>query len=93
MYGVELYAAVRLAVVDEGLSHHEAAQRFGTDRRAVKKMPDHPVKVAGQTASVWWRSAFQCQGRSSCKRFCGRVGDMIENYTGAIRLKLKRALA
>ena len=25
MYGVELYAAVRLAVVDEGLSHHEAA--------------------------------------------------------------------
>ena len=22
MYGVELYAAVRLAVVDEGLSHH-----------------------------------------------------------------------
>ena len=24
MYGVELYAAVRLAVVDEGLSHHEA---------------------------------------------------------------------
>ena len=27
MYGVELYAAVRLAVVDEGLSHHEAARR------------------------------------------------------------------
>ena len=28
MYGVELYAAVRLAVVDEGLSHHEAGRRF-----------------------------------------------------------------
>ena len=29
MYGVELYAAVRLAVVDEGLSYHEAGRRFG----------------------------------------------------------------
>ena len=38
MYGVELYAAVRLAVVDEGLSHHEAGGRFGIDRRTVKKM-------------------------------------------------------
>ena len=28
MYGVELYAAVRLAVGDEGLSHHEAGRRF-----------------------------------------------------------------
>ena len=32
------YAAVRLAVVEEGLSHHEAARRFGIDRRTVKKM-------------------------------------------------------
>ena len=38
MYGVELYAAVRLAVVDEGLSYHEAARRLGIDRRTVKKM-------------------------------------------------------
>ena len=38
MYGVELYATVRLAVVDEGLSHHEAGRRFGIDRRTVKKM-------------------------------------------------------
>ena len=38
MYGVELYAAVRLAVVDEGLSHYEAGRRFGIDRRTVKKM-------------------------------------------------------
>ena len=38
MYGVELYAAVRLAVVEEGLSHREAARRFGIDRRTVKKM-------------------------------------------------------
>ena len=38
MYGVELYAAVRLAVVDEGLSHHEAGRRFGIDRRTVKNM-------------------------------------------------------
>ncbi len=38
MYGVELYREVRLAVVDEGLTHREAARRFGIDRRTVKKM-------------------------------------------------------
>ena len=38
MYGVEFYAAVRLAVVDEGLSHYEAGRRFGIDRRTVKKI-------------------------------------------------------
>ena len=43
MYGVELYAAVRLAVVDEGLSHHEVGQRFGIDRRTVKKMLSYPA--------------------------------------------------
>jgi len=32
------YAAVRLAVVEEGLSHREAVWRFGIDRRTVKKM-------------------------------------------------------
>ena len=37
MYGVELYATVRLAVVDEGLSPRKAARRFGIDRRTVKK--------------------------------------------------------
>ena len=35
---MELYAAVRLALVEEGLSHHEAGRRFGIDRRTVKKM-------------------------------------------------------
>ena len=44
MYGVELYAAVRLAVVDEGLSHHEAGRRFGIDRRTVKKMLSYPAR-------------------------------------------------
>ena len=43
MYGVELYAAVRLAVVDEGLSYHEAGWRFGIDRRTVKKMLSYPA--------------------------------------------------
>ena len=38
MYDMELYAAVRLAVVEEGLSHHEAGRRFGIDRRTMKKM-------------------------------------------------------
>ena len=40
---MELYAAVRLAVVDEGLSHREAARRFGIDPRTVKKMPSYAV--------------------------------------------------
>lgn len=35
---MELYGAVRMPVVDEGLSHREAARRFGIDRRTVKKM-------------------------------------------------------
>ena len=35
---MEFYAAVRLAVAKEGLSHHEAGRRFGIDRRTVKKM-------------------------------------------------------
>ena len=35
---MELYAAVRLAVVEEGLGHSEAGRRFGIDRRTVKKM-------------------------------------------------------
>ena len=29
--------------VDEGLSHHEAARRFGIDRRTMKKMLSYPV--------------------------------------------------
>ena len=43
MYGVELYAAVRLAVAEEGLSHREAGRRFGIDRRTVKKMLRYPA--------------------------------------------------
>ena len=38
MYGVDLCAAVRLAVVDAGLSHREAGRRFSIDRRTVKTM-------------------------------------------------------
>ena len=59
MYGVELYAAVRLAVVDEGLSHlTRRAARFGIDRRTVKKMlsysapPGYPPDEAGQAAEA-----------------------------------------
>ena len=53
MYGVELYAAVRLAVVDEGLSHHEAGRRFGIDRRTVKKMLSYsaPPGIGGRSRS------------------------------------------
>ena len=40
---MELYVAVRLVVVDEGLSHHQAGRRFGIDRRTVKKMLSYSV--------------------------------------------------
>ena len=38
MYGMELYAAVRLAVVEEGSSHSEVGRRFGIDRWTVTNM-------------------------------------------------------
>lgn len=38
MKGVELYGRVRYAVQIEGLSHREAARRFGIDPRTVAKM-------------------------------------------------------
>lgn len=38
MKGVELYGRVRHAVQIEGLSHREAARRFGIDPRTVRKM-------------------------------------------------------
>ena len=53
MYGVELYAAVRLAVVDEGLSHHEAGRRFGIDRRTERR------RIARNVISAHWLN-FQC---------------------------------
>ena len=50
MYGVELYAAVRLAVVDEGLSHHEAGRRFGIDRRTlILDLAQHSIRVVQKT--------------------------------------------
>ena len=38
MKGVELYGRVRYSVQIEGLSHREAARRFGIDPRTVAKM-------------------------------------------------------
>ncbi len=38
MKTVELYAQVRYAVQIEGLSHREAARRFGIDPKTVAKM-------------------------------------------------------
>ena len=52
MYGVELYAAVRLAVVDEGLSHREAGRLFGIDRRTVKKMLSYSAPGYRRTKPV-----------------------------------------
>ena len=49
MYGVEFYAAVRLAVAEEGLSHHEAGRRFGIDRRT---KPVRRPKLEGFTGII-----------------------------------------
>ena len=56
MYGVELYAAVRLAVVDEGLSHYEAGRRFGIDRRTVKKMLSYSAPPGGPSRRGRYRA-------------------------------------
>ena len=51
MYGVELYARVRLAVFRDGLSHRQAARRFGLDRGTVSKIVKHPEPL-GYTRSM-----------------------------------------
>ena len=51
MYGVELYARVRLAVFRDGLSRRQAARRFGLDRGTVSKIVKHPEPV-GYTRSM-----------------------------------------
>ena len=38
MYGMEVYAQVRLAVMADGMSRREAARRFGIDRKTVDKI-------------------------------------------------------
>ena len=45
MYGVQLYARVRLAVVAEGLNHSEAIRLFGIDRRTVEKMLNYSASL------------------------------------------------
>ncbi|MFO7853770.1 MAG: IS21 family transposase [Paracoccaceae bacterium] len=42
MFGAELYGRVRLAVFRDGVSHRQAARRFGIDRGTVAKMASHP---------------------------------------------------
>lgn len=43
MFGMELYALVRRAVLANGLSKRQAARRFGIDRKTVDKMCRHSV--------------------------------------------------
>ena len=43
MFSVELYAAVRRAVMVDGLSHREAARRFGVHRNTITKMLEYSV--------------------------------------------------
>ena len=50
MYGVELYATVRPAVVDESLSNCEAGRRNGIDRPAVKKTLSHGITQCSSRA-------------------------------------------
>ena len=47
MYHVDLYRRVRLACHHDGLSHREAAHRFGIDRRAVSKILKHSTPPSG----------------------------------------------
>ena len=68
---MELYATVRLAVVDEGLGHHEAAWRFGIDPRTVKKMLSYAAPLGyRRTTPVRWPKleGFASISTSSWKR-------------------------
>ena len=47
MYHVDLYRRVRLVCHHDGLSHREAAHRFGIDRRAVSKILKHSTPPSG----------------------------------------------
>jgi len=51
MYGVELYAQVRLACRVEGLSQREAALRFGIDRKTVSKMLRYSIPPGYQRSA------------------------------------------
>ena len=44
---MDLYRRVRLACHHDGLSHREAAHRFGIDRRAVSKILKHSTPPSG----------------------------------------------
>ncbi len=77
MYGVELYTAVRLAVVDEGLSDHEVGRRFGIDRRTVKKMLSYPA-----TPGYRWRKPVR---RPKLDGFTGIVDAILEADTDVPR--------
>ena len=78
MYGVELYAAVRLAVVEEGLSHREAGRRFGIDRRTAKKMLSYSAPPGLATPHLYiWISDQVCSFQSlisECRPFQAYVG-------------------
>ena len=43
MFTVELYAAIRRAVMADGLSRREVAKRFGVHRNTITKMLQHSI--------------------------------------------------
>ena len=73
MYGVELCAADRLAVVGEGLSHHEAGRGFGIDRWTVKRMLSYSVP-SGHRRTKLIRRASWTGSLASSIRFWRRTG-------------------
>ena len=77
MKGVELYGRVRYAVQIEGLSHREAARRFGIDPRTVAKMmfsrcrPD--IGAASRRRDRSWTEQARCPPEFS-DVICGTSG-------------------
>lgn len=65
MYGVEAYLAVRGAVMVEGMSHREAARRFGKDPRTIKKMCSFSVPPGYRRSKpAVWPNWTRSSGRS-----------------------------
>ena len=75
MFGVDLYGRVRLAVLGQGLSQREAAQRFGIDRGTVSKMVLH-------SAPPGYRRTVE-RGRPKLDRHIGFIDQVLHDDLSA----------
>ena len=56
MFTAELYAKIRRAAMVDGVSHREAAMRFGIHRKTIAKMLQFSVPASYHIVSVFRRT-------------------------------------